>query len=295
MLGHRRTPGAKLYTLAGDVARPGLFDAPRGITLRQMRGVIVVYWFNRVAAVSLSCVGLVLLARGLASRESRQGMELGLGLLFAILAGTLIVLLWRGLFHRRRRPEAQAVALQAAVAGDSPDAIRCQFLAALGNRPAAIVVDRSQNSIRFAGCFQPRRLLTMRREDYQCPLDDIVAVYDCPGRGCRVLKIVTVNGTALVADQSAVGFAELQAALSGFSRPNRPGYALENPRLSGLLGLALFCGAVAGVLAVQGLVPRAASTGTVALAMLGGGFCGLVGLYWLIHAVYRWWSRRSRR
>ncbi len=35
-LGHPQTPGTKLYTLLGDVARPGLFEAPLGITLRQM-------------------------------------------------------------------------------------------------------------------------------------------------------------------------------------------------------------------------------------------------------------------
>jgi NADH:ubiquinone oxidoreductase subunit F (NADH-binding)/NADH:ubiquinone oxidoreductase subunit E len=35
-LGNPQTPGTKLYTILGDVDRPGLFEAPFGITLRQM-------------------------------------------------------------------------------------------------------------------------------------------------------------------------------------------------------------------------------------------------------------------
>lgn len=35
-LGNPKTPGTKLYTLVGDVNRPGLFEAPYGLTLRQM-------------------------------------------------------------------------------------------------------------------------------------------------------------------------------------------------------------------------------------------------------------------
>lgn len=35
-IGNPQTPGTKLYTILGDVDRPGLFEAPYGITLRQM-------------------------------------------------------------------------------------------------------------------------------------------------------------------------------------------------------------------------------------------------------------------
>lgn len=35
-LGNPKTPGTKLYTLVGDVNRGGLFEAPYGVTLRQM-------------------------------------------------------------------------------------------------------------------------------------------------------------------------------------------------------------------------------------------------------------------
>ena len=35
-LGDRNTPGTKLYTLLGEVNRPGLFEAPFGLTLRQI-------------------------------------------------------------------------------------------------------------------------------------------------------------------------------------------------------------------------------------------------------------------
>jgi NADH:ubiquinone oxidoreductase subunit F (NADH-binding)/NADH:ubiquinone oxidoreductase subunit E len=35
-LGHAATPGTKLYTVLGHVARPGLFEAPFGLTLRQI-------------------------------------------------------------------------------------------------------------------------------------------------------------------------------------------------------------------------------------------------------------------
>jgi NADH:ubiquinone oxidoreductase subunit F (NADH-binding)/NADH:ubiquinone oxidoreductase subunit E len=35
-IGDPRTPGTKLYTILGDVNRPGLFEAPYGVTLRQM-------------------------------------------------------------------------------------------------------------------------------------------------------------------------------------------------------------------------------------------------------------------
>jgi NADH:ubiquinone oxidoreductase subunit F (NADH-binding) len=35
-VGHPQTPGTKLYTVLGAVNRPGLFEAPYGITLRQM-------------------------------------------------------------------------------------------------------------------------------------------------------------------------------------------------------------------------------------------------------------------
>ena len=35
-LGDRDTPGTKLYTLLGEVNRPGLFEAPFGLTLRQI-------------------------------------------------------------------------------------------------------------------------------------------------------------------------------------------------------------------------------------------------------------------
>jgi hypothetical protein len=160
---------------------------------------------------------------------------------------------------------------------------------------ATTVVGRSRNAIRFEGCFRPQRLLTTGRDDFQCPLDDIVVVHTYWCRRYRLLKLVTVHGVALVAEQSAVGFAELQDALSGFSRPNRPGYALEHPRLNGPLGLACFVGAWGGVFAGLILTQRVASTGTVVMALLGGGFCDLVGTHSLIQAVCRWWSRRSRR
>ena len=35
-LGNPKTPGTKLYTLLGEVNRPGLFEAPLGLTLRQI-------------------------------------------------------------------------------------------------------------------------------------------------------------------------------------------------------------------------------------------------------------------
>jgi NADP-reducing hydrogenase subunit HndC len=35
-LGNQKTPGTKLYTLLGEVNRPGLFEAPMGLTLRQV-------------------------------------------------------------------------------------------------------------------------------------------------------------------------------------------------------------------------------------------------------------------
>jgi NADH:ubiquinone oxidoreductase subunit F (NADH-binding) len=35
-IGDPRTPGTKLYTILGDVNQPGLFEAPYGLTLRQM-------------------------------------------------------------------------------------------------------------------------------------------------------------------------------------------------------------------------------------------------------------------
>jgi NADP-reducing hydrogenase subunit HndC len=35
-LGNSKTPGTKLYTLLGEVNRPGLFEAPLGLTLRQI-------------------------------------------------------------------------------------------------------------------------------------------------------------------------------------------------------------------------------------------------------------------
>ena len=35
-IGNPQTPGTKLYTVLGDVNRPGLFEAPYGITLRKM-------------------------------------------------------------------------------------------------------------------------------------------------------------------------------------------------------------------------------------------------------------------
>ena len=35
-LGDPETPGTKLYTLLGEVNRPGLFEAPLGLTLRQI-------------------------------------------------------------------------------------------------------------------------------------------------------------------------------------------------------------------------------------------------------------------
>jgi hypothetical protein len=37
------------------------------------------------------------------------------------------------------------------------------------------------------------------------------------------------------------------------------------------------------------------AVGTVALAMLGGGFSGLMGTHLMIDGLYRWWCRRGGR
>ncbi len=249
--------------------------------------------FNRASVVSMSALGL---AWPLAAGGTLAGLELGTGLLAVILASVLVSLLWLGLFRRQRRTEPQETAMPSTKSADSPEATCCQFSRLPASRkPAEVAVDRSQNSICFKNCLQPRELLGTTAPEFGCPLDDIVVVYTYYCRGCQVLKIVTVHGTALVTARSAVGFDKLREALSSYAQPNRPGYALENPRLNGPLGLALFCGAVAGVLAVQGLVPRAASTGTVALAMLGGGLCGLMAISLIMRGLYGCWCWSGRR
>ncbi|MCY2991709.1 MAG: hypothetical protein NTY19_28125 [Planctomycetota bacterium] len=222
------------------------------------------------------------------SPKARQTLDLGTAVLLAIFVGMGLFLLWLGLFYRARNPDAAEAATSFGVPVGTPNVIRCHFTGLAGSTKA-VILDRSQNTIHFDGCFVPRKLLARTVSTFQCPLVEIVVVYAYHSRACQMLKIVTVSGIAEIPERTATGFAELREVLSCYGQPNRPGYALDSPALNAFQGLVYFGGTLAGLVAGLYFVPRVASAGTMALAMLGGGFCGVVAIKLLVHGVYRWW------
>lgn len=244
--------------------------------------------FNRIAVVVMAGAMLAILAMT-AWSEVRQGLDPGMAVLGSILAGVGLFLLWCGLCCRARKPDAAEAAAASGAPVGMPDAIRCHFTGVTGS-PRAVIADRSRNTISFDHCFVPRKWLAGPSSTVQCSMDEIVVVYAYHSLAGQVLRIVTVGGTAEVAERTATGFTDLRDALSCYAQPNRSGYELDDPRFSALGGLVYFGGAVVGVGAGLGCVPWNASVGTVALAMLVGGVCGMIGSKLLIHGVYRLWQ-----